>query len=58
LDKIKYRPKEKKKFTKKDLDKQLQILKADLEEDIISEKTYDKQKKKIGGLIKNGKNKV
>jgi len=58
LDKIKYRPKEKKKFTKKDLDKQLQILKADLEGDIISEKTYDKQKKKIGGLIKNGKNKV
>ncbi|MCH8003666.1 MAG: hypothetical protein IH934_03455 [Nanoarchaeota archaeon] len=52
LRRIKYQPKEKKEITKEELDKQLEILKADLEADIITKKTYDKQKKKIKGLTK------
>lgn len=52
LGRIKYRAKEKKKITKEDTDKQLEILKADLEAGYITEDTYDKQKGKIEKLIK------
>ena len=39
--------KEKKKITKEDLERQLQILKVDLESGYINKVTYSKQKKKI-----------
>jgi len=46
LGKIKYWTKKKKEITKEDLERQLQILKAELESDYINKVTYNKQKKK------------
>lgn len=47
LGKIKYWGKEKKEVAKEDLERQLQILTADLQSGYINKATYDKQKKKI-----------
>ncbi len=46
--------KKEKKFTRNELDKQLQILKTDLDSGYITKDTYDKQKKKIEKLMKKG----
>ena len=42
----------KKKFTERRLYKELDIIRADFEQGIITKDIYDKQKKKISGLIK------
>ncbi|MEK6949676.1 MAG: hypothetical protein AABX34_05615, partial [Nanoarchaeota archaeon] len=56
LGKMKYWGKEKKEITKEDLERQLQILRADFESDYINKATYNKQKKKIEEKLNKIKN--